>query len=328
VRGRSTAVLSSKATAYIKRLAVTSGETFKAGDLLVELEATELDAASSRARASLSAALAGRGEADHGLAAAEASAKNAEATRDRIAAMVKAGSASQQMLDDAEARFRQADAARAAAAARILGAKAAIGEAQAATAGADAQLGYTRLRAPFDGRVLERRLDAGSLVAPGTPILVLQEHGRARVEVPLEASRADRVRLGDHADVSLDGRPRSEDATVVEVVPAVDVGSRSLLLKLELPPTLDETAPGAFARVAFHDGSRPVVLTPSDAVRPLGAVDRVFVAADGVAQLRIVTIGERIGDDTEIRTGLDAGERVVRAPPDLLRDGAALSFAN
>lgn len=89
-----------------------------------------------------------------------------------------------------------------------------------------------------------------------------------------------------------------------------------------VPPEAGALRPGSFARVGFHVRTRSRLVVPTTAVTSFGAVDRVFVAGDRRASLRMITRGEARGPWTEVLSSLTAGERVVTVPPSDLRDGA------
>jgi RND family efflux transporter MFP subunit len=204
--------------------------------------------------------------------------------------------------------------------ARVRAVGSGIDEARAALGEASATLGYAAITAPFSGRVIERRVDPGALAAPGTPLVVLSDEGALRVEVALEESLADEVKVGDEADVRVGAAP-SVLAKIGEIVPNVDVASRAFLVKIDLPPTVGALRPGTFARVGVHTAPRARLVVPTSAVTSLGALDRVFVAEGGRAHLRMITRGESVGRWTEVLSGLSKGERVVVTPPPDLRDG-------
>jgi RND family efflux transporter MFP subunit len=198
---------------------------------------------------------------------------------------------------------------------RIDQAKAEVGEAQAT-------LDYARITAPFAGQVIERRIDPGNLAAPGTPILVVEEEGKLRIETAVEESRARAVALGDTAVVEIDSLGKPVTGIVGEIVPTVDVASRAFLVKVDLPADLVGLRPGMFARVGFRVGKRPRLVVPTTAITESGALDRVFAADGERLRLRMVTLGEKQGPWTEVLSGLTAGERVVASPTLAVRDGA------
>lgn len=321
VRGRNTAVLTSKATGNVRAVHVRAGDRVTSGQVLVELEANDVAASVRRARAGYQQAIEAQTEATAGLEAARVAAKLARTSRDRVSALLENRSVAQQEFDDAEARWRGAAATEGMAEARLRGATQSIAEARAALAEAQAGLDYATVVAPFAGRVIERRVDPGVLASPGTPLLVVEDDGGLRVEASVEESRAGTLAVGDEAFVEIDSLPKPVTAKVSEVVPSVDVASRAFLVKADLPDGLGPLKPGAFARVGFRVGTRKRLVVPSSAITSVGAIDRVFVVTGERARQRMITWGERQGEWTEILSGLSPSETVVTAPPLALHDG-------
>ena len=107
--------------------------------------------------------------------------------------------------------------------ARIRSMSASVEEARAALGEAQVTLGYANIVAPFEGRVLERRVDPGTLASPGTPLLVVADEGALRVEAAVEESRARDVKVGDEATLEIDTLPAPLVGHIGEIVPSVDV---------------------------------------------------------------------------------------------------------
>lgn len=322
VRGRNTTVLTSKTTAYVRAVRVRSGDRVVAGQPLVQLEANDVRATVARGRAGLEQSTEAKVEAESALEAARAAATVAKSSYERTAHLLKVNAISQHEFDEAEARWRSAAAQERMANARIRAVGSSMDQAKAVLGEAQATLGYADIVAPFAGRVLERRVDPGALAGPGTPLLVIADEGMLRVEAAVDESRADDVGVGDEAEVEIEGMPRSVTSKVSEIVPNVDVASRSFIVKLDLPPDAGARHPGTFARVAFRVGTRPRLVVPAGALTSFGALDRVFVIEDTHARLRMITRGATHGAWTEILSGLSASERVVASPPPDLRDGS------
>jgi membrane fusion protein, multidrug efflux system len=321
VRGRTTAVLTSKTVGYVRSVDVRAGDRVKAGQVLAVLEANDSSASVRRAHAGLDQSLDARAEAENAVTAADAALRIARTTHDRIVRLHAADAVSQQELDEAQARLQsataQAEMARARlrmSGSRISQAKAEIGEAQAA-------LDYSRIMAPFAGQVIERRVEPGSLASPGMPLLVLEQAGRVLVEVAVEESRASSVTLGDTVSVDVEALGKPVVGKVGEIVPTVDVASRAFLVKVDLPTELVGLRPGMFARVSFRVGRRTPLVVPASAVTRSGALDRLFVAEGDRLRLRMVTLGETQGTWTEVLSGITAGERVVASLTPAVADG-------
>lgn len=321
VRGRNTAVLTSRTTGYVRAIKVQSGDRVTAGQVLATLEAHDVEASVRRARAGFDQSLASRGEAENGLVAAKASAAIARSTRDRLAKLFETQSISAQELDDAEARARAAIAQEEMAEARVRASRSRIDQAKAEIGEASATLDYAKITAPFSGRVIERRVDPGNLATPGMPILVVEEEGTLRVESSVDESLAGAIHLGDRATVEVDALAAPLEGKVTEIVPSVDAASRAFVVKVELAGDVAKLRPGMFARAVFHTGARPRLVVPTSAVTTSGALDRVFVVDGDRVRLRMITTGETQGALTEVLSGLSGGERVVTAPAPGLRDG-------
>lgn len=325
VRGRNTAVLTSKTTGYVRAVRVKAGDRVTAGQVLAELEANDMAAGVRRARAAQQEAVEAQTEAKSGLEAARVAAKIAKTTRDRLGALLERGAIAQQEFDDVEAKYRAAVATETMAEARLRGSGSSIAEARAALAQSQASLDYASIVAPFAGRVIERRVDPGALASPGAALLVVEDDGGLRVEASVEESRAGSLALGDEALVELDSLKAPVSARVSEIVPNVDIASRAFLVKVDLPQDLSSLRPGTFARVGFRVGTRERLVVPTSAIISIGALDRVFVVDGDRAHQRMITWGERQGDWTEVLSGLSPNERVVVVPPPELTDGDAVA---
>lgn len=321
VRGRNTATLTSKATGNVRAVHVRSGDVVKAGQPLVEIEANDVRASVARARAGLDQSMAARLEAENAVEAARVAAKAAKQRYDRAVKLLADKTISQQEFDNDEARWQGAAAQEQMALARVRAMGSSIEEARAALGQAQATLGYAQMVAPFSGRVLERRVDPGTLASPGTPLLVIVDEGTLRVEAAVDESRASEVKIGDEAGIEIDTVRSPVTGKVTEIVPNVDVASRAFTVKIDLAGELENLRPGTFARVGFHVGTRQKLVVPTTALSHFGALDRVFVLDQGRARLRMVTRGEVQGPWTEILSGLSADEAVVAEIPLGLRDG-------
>lgn len=321
VRGRSTVAVTSKVAGFVRAIAVRAGDTVAAGQVLVELEANDTRAGVSRTRAELARELAVRAEAASQLEAARAAEELARTSRDREARLFAAGASTRQTMDEAEARARGAQAQGAAAVARLAAADSAVAAARAAVSEGEATLGYTRVAAPFAGRVIERRVDPGAFATPATPLLVLDQAGALRVEAVVDESRGAAIRIGDLATVELASQAAAVAGAIGEIVPSIDVASRAFIVKIDLPASVRAIQPGTFARVAFAIGARPGLVVPTTTIARLGALDRVYVIDRGVARSRMIARGEDQGPWTEVLAGLSAGEQVA-VDPSRLRDGA------
>ena len=219
------------------------------------------------------------------------------------------------------AQLEQADAALAAARARVQAAQADFGAAERATED-------SRVAARFAGVIGRRFVSRGEFVQPGQKLFELVSLDPVEVELSLPESDASRLQVGLPLDVSVAPYPGELfHATVSMVSPVVDERTRTLRVKAQLPNADGRLRPGLFARadlgIAVRSG---VLLVPEEAVlqRADGAV--VFRAsADGArAERRIVRLGRIKDGRVEIASGLAAGDTVVVRGHAQLADGAAI----
>ncbi|HEV2115609.1 MAG TPA: efflux RND transporter periplasmic adaptor subunit, partial [Terriglobales bacterium] len=194
-------------------------------------------------------------------------------------------------------------------------ARAGLAQAQATLTQAQTTLGYTRVRAPFDGVVTEKRADPGTLASPGMALLVVEDQRRFRLEASVDEGDIHLVKLGQGVPVTLDSLPGAHfSGRVAQIVPAADPASRSFVVKVELPADA-RLRSGLFGRAHIARGQRQAILLPRSAVLDRGQLQGIYVIGDDkVATLRYITLGKADGEQVEVLSGLEGGERVVAAP--------------
>lgn len=325
VRARKVAVLSSKVMGYVREVHVSIGDHVGAEQLLVVLEAADLEAAYRRADAGREEARSAIPEAENGVAAAKASLDLARATFKRMSDLFSSSSISNQEYDEATARLKAAEAAYAMAESKRAQLTSKMAEADQERAAAEIQRGYAQLRAPFAGVVTAKSVERGNLAAPGTPLLTVEGEGTYRLEVPVEESRLGCIHGGSKVTITIDPLGRTLETKVGEVVPSVDAASRAYLVKIDLP-AITLLRPGIFGRARFVVGSRSVLTVPSSALMERGQMQSVYVVENATARLRIVTVGRKISNRAEMLSGLSAGEQVVSPIPIALADSAKVEI--
>ena len=236
------------------------------------------------------------------LEAALAVRQQAESDLKRGASLLEQKILPQSEYDAAQSKFRVADAA--------------VRE-------AETLLGYAKVEAPFDGTVTRKLADVGDLAAPGKPLLELEDSRTLRLEADVPEAVVGTLTLGERLPVRLAAMETDLEGVVSEIAPTSDPGSRTFLVKLDLPATPNVRA-GQFGRVAMPIGGTSALRIPASAVVVRGQMEIVFVVSDGKARLRIVKTGKSIGHDVELISGVDAGETIVVENASALLDGQPL----
>lgn len=322
VQSATTAEIAARAMGTVQAVLVREGDAVRRGQLLVQIDDRELAARSNAAQSALDEAAAARDEVARAVAAAQAHADVAKKTYDRFTFLREQKSISPQEFDEVEAKYRAATAGLEQTQARQQQVEAMNQRAQSEARAAGAVAGYTRITSPFDGIVVRRHVDPGTMAMPGMPLLVVEQTSRYRLEATVDAASAASLHRGAKARVELDAIPgRAFDAAVAELEAGADPGSHTVAVKVDLPRHAAIRS-GLFGRAWFARGERQALLIPRGNLVERGQLTGVYVVdAQGIARLRIVTLGRSFGEVVEILSGLSDGDRIVADPAGRELDG-------
>jgi RND family efflux transporter MFP subunit len=304
IRAAQTSQLASQTIGNIVELRVHEGDRVQRGQVLAIIDDAQPRAAVDRATAAESAA-------QQELAASDSDLVLAQSTLTRYQALYDRKSVSPQEFDEVKARYQAALAHRDMTRAGQAQAKAALEQARTS-------FSYTRILAPFDGVITEKKADPGMLASPGLPVFAIEGVGHYRLEAAVNESDLRYVKMGEQVPVVVDALETSQQkGRVVQIVPVADSGSRSFLVKIELPADL-RLRSGLFGRAQFSRGNRSSLLIPHTAVVERGQLQGVYVLDQNrIANLRYVTLGKSAGSVVEVLAGLQEGERLVAKPGEL-----------
>ncbi len=270
----------------------------------------------------------------HALDEAGAELQDAKLSFDRQKELLSKGYIARSDYDSADARYKKAVAA-------LDVARATISANEAALKGADVQIEYTLVRAPFDAVVLTKNADIGDIITPigaaqnvQAAVVTIADMSSLQVEVDVSESSLHQVKVGQPCEIQLDAFPDSRFRGAVHmIVPTADRTKATVTVKVKFTDKDSRILPEMSAKVAFL--SRPVTAAeekPHTAVMSDAIADRkgkkyVFlVRGDRVVETP-VTVGEKFGDMTEIIRGLSPGEKVAVRPLDRLKDGSRIKLA-
>jgi RND family efflux transporter MFP subunit len=300
-----------KVAGFVQKVLVDRGSRVKAGDVLVELTAPEMDARIAEADARVLVIESEIAEAKARLAGAQSTAaklKAASATPGVIAA-------NELVLATQEVEAIQA---------RV---KAATASAESARAGAKAlrdTQAYLKITAPFDGTITERRVHPGALAGPQTEAMFdLEQLNRLRLVVALPEREAGTIPQGKKMTFKLPAFPdMSFTGTVSRVAGSMDPKTRTMPVELDVPNPKGQLAPGMFPSVTWtvlSKGSSRLVPPTAIAV----TTERTFVCRirDGKVEWVDVVRGAVSGSLVEVRGVLDEGDVIARRGTDELRPG-------
>lgn len=175
-------------------------------------------------------------------------------------------------------------------------------------------LSHTRIAAPLDGVVTDRRIEAGDLAAPGQVLLSVYDPRHMRLEVPVPVRLLARFQLGQAVEVTLDGFDKPVKGVVREVVSEVDPLSRTRKVKVHIEEPALTILPGSYGWIAVEGDVRSAIWVPVPAVYRVGQQDLVQVVVAGRVLRRVVRVGAVDGERIDVLSGLSAGDVVLLDP--------------
>lgn len=320
------AAVSTKATGRLEFLGVQEGSIVKAGDILARIENKDVSATQDQAQANVRAA---RANLEQGLAEL----RDAEGNYKRSEDLANKNFISSATLDTAKARFEKARAA-------VASLNGAIGVAEANLRATNVSVEQTLIRAPFDGVVLTKNANVGDIITPFSSaadskgaVVNMADMATLEVEADVSEISLSKISVSQPVEIQLDAFPELRLlGKVSRIVPTVDRSKATVLVKVEFVEKDKRVLPDMSAKVAFLSRElKPEERKPVVAVQPAAIVKRdgkdvVFLIDKGAVKLTQVTVGEKIGDLVQV-SGVKPGDKVVLAPAEKLKDGAAVTIA-
>jgi multidrug efflux pump subunit AcrA (membrane-fusion protein) len=343
VRSRRSVEIRPQIEGYVSRITVKPGDSVNDGALLVQIDPKRQQATTNSAMAAsgIAAAEVDRGRAtlaqlEAARAGRAAALKLAEEDHRRAIELRKSGAISQQAedqatatLDGARAELEAADRQIAAQKAGVSSAEKSLLQTQAAAQAQTVELQYYRIAAPFAGTVGDVPVKVGDLVTPATLVTTIDDPNNtleAYVSVPVED--AARLHTGLEAKL-LDGSSAVVDHGKVSFVsPRIDATTQSVLVKVELEEKSPALRAQQFLRARIVWASQPGVRVPVTSLTRMNGQSFAYVVKDGspltAAQVP-VKVGEVQGNEVIVKDGLKAGDRIVSAGIQKLRNGARVA---
>lgn len=277
--------ISSRLLARINQIKVRAGDNVKKGDVLITLEQKDL---ASKVI-----------ETSEQVKAMQARHTEAQKNYQRAKELFKKQIASQFDLDKSKANYQSIVA-------ELTAAEQSLNQ-------AETTLSYATLRAPIDGKVVDRFAEPGNTAQAGTKLLSLYNPLSLRVEAQVREQLALTLIQGQTINVDLPTIKQRLSGLVEEIVPAANTGSRSFLIKISLPYQ-ENLLPGMYARLLIPAGVATKYYVPKESVFQVGQLYFVNVLIDGQAQRRFVRIGNSNKKDfINVISGISQSDTVLRA---------------
>jgi HlyD family secretion protein len=350
----------SKMPGRIETLLVKEGDFVKKGDVIARLESDDLQAQVRQAQANLAAARARLKELEAGsrqqeieqaraaVQQAEANAKDAELNLQRMRKLVSQGVLAAQVLDTAQTQYDVAQAQLKSArehhdlvrtgprVEQIESARAQVHQAEATLQYSQTQLENTIIRSPISGRVLEKLVERGEMVATGfagggrgikTALVTLAQPDDLEVELDINETEIHKLKLNQPATIVADAFPdKSYKGRLARFMPQANRQKSTLQVKVKVLDPDEQLRPEMSAKVSFVEEASAAaepskLLVPKEAIVQRGGAPIVFVVEESKSVARPVKLGKEYGGKMEVLGGLRSGEVVVVKGLEAVKDG-------
>lgn len=295
-----------RVSGYLKSWNADIGARVKAGQVIAEIEAPDLDQQLLQARAD--------------LASAEASAKLSEATLARRRTLIASNFVSMQEIDERTADLSNKNGS--------------VRADQANVERLEALAGYKKITVPFDGIVTSRDTDVGALInaggTTGPAMFVVSDIKKLRVYVNVPQTYVPAIKIGAKAAITMPEYPnRTFLATVEASSQSVDIASGTTRMQLGLDNEKGELMPGGYANVkmSLARDAVPLHIPASALIFNQNGLRVATVGSDDKVLFKTVTIARDLGRDIELASGISPEDRIIVAPPDGIADGDQVRVA-
>jgi multidrug efflux pump subunit AcrA (membrane-fusion protein) len=343
------AYIFARSTGYVKKRYVDIGDRVKAGQLLADIDAPDLDQQVLQGQAALSQARAALNQMQAALDQAKAQERLTKVTLDRWTTLVAKGVLAKQEGDQKQADFDNATALVHVGEANIRAAQDNVNASEANLSRLKELQGYEKVRAPFAGVITSRSVDEGSFISAsgagqGTPTLGSTATPSAsgselfreaqvsvlRILVNVPQAYAASIRTGMAATVTLQENSRRKyTGKVTRTANSIDQNTRTLLTEVQVVNQDGSLIPGMYANIQFTSQRvDPPLLAPGDSLVTRSNGTQLAVVGPGNRiHYQLVQLGRDYGSEIEILSGLEGGENVVINPSDDVREGAEVKLA-
>jgi RND family efflux transporter MFP subunit len=294
VTAKTVSSISSRVMGTVTAVHVKEGQRVKAGELLLILDARDL-------QEKVMAAESAYNEALRALGSSTEKRDLARKTYARFEKLHEQNALSTQELDNVETQKNVAELEYQRIQSMVKRADAGLKEAMV-------YKGFSRITSPIDGIVSSKKTDTGNMATPGMTLMMVEDDSAYKVEASVDERFLNTMVTGMNAQVIVAGR--TVEGRVVEIVPSVDPVSRTFVVKLEVEGGALRS--GQYVKVSFATGRKESLLVPADAVVRKGQLTGVYrVDQRGLVTYRLIKAGKMHGQSLEVLSGIESGDRIV-----------------
>ena len=306
IEAENSANVSTRMMGYVTKVHVKVGQKVNAGQLLVSINNTDLQAKKAQVEAS--------------ILQATAAFNNAKKDYERFTVLFNQQSASQKELDDMTSRYEMA--------------KAGLEAAKQMRNEVVAQFGYSNITAPFSGEVTNTFVKEGDMANPGMPLVSIEGASHLQVTAMVSESDIANIQNGMAVKILVKSINKTVTGKVTEVSSSAKNTGGQYLVKINLTQTDKAILSGMFVNVQFPLANKTLttvisdkVLVPESALVKQGQLVGIYTVGNGnTAILRWLRIGKTFDNQVEVLSGLSAEEPYIVSAEGKLFNGAKVSI--
>ncbi len=294
--------LSTRLMGQIDQVLVHEGDKVEKGQLLLSIRSNDI--------------LAKKSQVEANITEVTAAYTNAERDYNRISQLFEAKSATQKELDDITAHYTMMKAKLDA----VIKAKAEVEE----------MMTYANICAPYSGVITDRSVDAGDMANPGMPLLAIEAPELFEVISRVPESEIHLVEKGDTVMVDIKNCKSEVKGVISRVSPSSRLSGAQFETRVLLHPTPEQKSrlrSGMFAQVKLQKGTEKKILVSEDLIITRGQLTGVWTVGESqAALLRWVRLGKSYDGQTEVLSGLSAGDKLIVNSNERLYDGMLIEL--
>lgn len=205
--------------------------------------------------------------------------------------------------------------------------------AQKQVAAIQAQLGRTKIKAPFSGTIDKVIIQNGQVVAPGMPIIQLVSLGQMKVEADVPENYISSVKQGSDVQIEIPNLNKKLQSKIVKVGSSINPSNRTFNIEIHIPNTDGTIKPNLMAKIKILDYKNPNAFVVPTQVVKQDAKNNFYVYTiskinknEGVAKKTIIVKGKSSGNQTEVLMGLSPNDKVIIEGANNMSEGRKVKF--
>jgi len=294
---------------YIKKMNVEEGDVVHQGDILFEVDPSDIYSMINQAKAGVM-------QAQNGVLMAKLAYADAEKDYQRFKNLFSKGAVSKRDFEKMQLNMNLRKS-------QIKLAEAMLNQAKAGLQRALDQKKYAKVTAPIDGVVVRKMTKVAEMAIPGHPVLVLADLNSIQARAFVKEGDVKDIKKDQEAKIFIGAINKTIDAKVANVIPSADPATHSYLVKFSLNEK-EGLLPGMYAKIYVKVASKTEIVIPYNSLTSRGGIIGVFIDENGKAKFLPVNVVSQEGEEVAVN-GVNAGDKVVILPPANMTDDTPLN---